>query len=302
MINIDIPKGKVFSGDRPLFKEKNLCLELPEFLEGESALKESRNITIIQGKFLGNYPLWHVKNAELIKTHFLEQCRSSVWNSSGLKFADCVIQGPKFLRTSSCIEANNIKIINSDECCWFCADIMINNGHISGNYFGLKSNSIKVYNSSIYGMYACIYNVESTFSNVKIKGKDFLWYSKNIRIVNSTINGDYLGWYSDSITIIDSEIKGKQPFCYSTNVVLINTTLVDTTGAFEYSTVSVFTPKVIKSIKNPIQGTIISNGIDDIKFDDHEINYKQTKIIDIKSFDGDIEEEISIIKSKGKVI
>ncbi|MBP5693967.1 MAG: DUF3737 family protein, partial [Bacilli bacterium] len=73
-------------------------------------------------------------------------------------------------------------------------------------------------------------------------------------------------------------IESNQGFCYMENVKLINCTLKDTTLSFEYSTVDAEINSKIDSVKNPISGRIICEGIDELITDDCDIS-KTTIII-----------------------
>ena len=62
------------------------------------------------------------------------------------------------------------------------------------------------------------------------------------------------------------------------NLVLKNCRLLNTTLAFEYSTVDADVITSIDSIKNPISGKIVANKIDEIIFDDPIIKRENTEI------------------------
>ena len=51
-----------FKGERPLFGESDLYIEDTIFAEGESPLKESKNIKMQGSMFQWKYPLWYSKN------------------------------------------------------------------------------------------------------------------------------------------------------------------------------------------------------------------------------------------------
>ena len=62
------------------------------------------------------------------------------------------------------------------------------------------------------------------------------------------------------------------------NVVLKNCNLLNTTLAFEYSTVDAEVTSYIDSVKNPISGKIMAKGIGELIFDDPKIDKSKTKI------------------------
>ena len=57
-------KGAYLTGERPLFHGKKLHIEQTIFNDGESPLKESRDIVLENSSFQWKYPLWYSKNIE----------------------------------------------------------------------------------------------------------------------------------------------------------------------------------------------------------------------------------------------
>jgi hypothetical protein len=55
-------ENKEFSGERPLYETHDLYLENVKIGMGESALKETSNITAVKCLFEGKYPLWECKH------------------------------------------------------------------------------------------------------------------------------------------------------------------------------------------------------------------------------------------------
>ncbi|MBW2990365.1 DUF3737 family protein, partial [Candidatus Woesearchaeota archaeon] len=233
-----IIRNKSFRKDRALFSKENIHVVESEFLEGEVALKEGKNLLIEKCKFKSNYPLWYNKGTVVKDSEFLKECRSSVWYGKEMDFEKCIIKGPKFLRESRNIIIKNTNVIGSDECSWWCEDLTINKSLFQGDYFGLGSKNLNIKNSEIKGKYP-LQHIKgiSYLKNVKIIGKDAFWDSKNIVIQKCVIKGPYAGWNSENLTFIDSTIIGSQPLCYSKNIILINTELEQAKGAFEFSTV-----------------------------------------------------------------
>ncbi|WP_337667870.1 DUF3737 family protein, partial [Prevotella sp.] len=58
-------KDKQFGGERPLFGTHDLHIDNVLITEGESAIKECRNIKATNCRFEGNYPFWHVHGFEI---------------------------------------------------------------------------------------------------------------------------------------------------------------------------------------------------------------------------------------------
>ena len=115
--------------------------------------------------------------------------------------------------------------------------------------------------------------------NAKMISKDAFWNCNNVVVRDSYICGEYIGWNSENVTLENCTIESNQGFCYMKNVVLKNCRLLNTDLAFEYvSDVDAeITTKVI-SIKNPISGRITAAGVEEIIFDDPNIDAKATEI------------------------
>lgn len=69
------------TGERALFKSKNLLIKNTTFAEGESPLKESEDITIHNSFFKWKYPLWYCQNIKLTNTTLQEMAHSGIWYS-----------------------------------------------------------------------------------------------------------------------------------------------------------------------------------------------------------------------------
>ena len=69
MENKNIIENKTFDEERALYNLKDTEVRNCTFAgpsDGESVLKETRNIKVIDCKFSLRYPLWHAKKYELI--------------------------------------------------------------------------------------------------------------------------------------------------------------------------------------------------------------------------------------------
>ena len=132
--------------------------------------------------------------------------------------------------------------------------------NLTGNYCFDGSKNIEVYNS-------------------KLISKDAFWNCENVVVYDSTIIGEYLAWNSKNITFINCVIESLQGLCYIDNLKMINCKLINTTLAFEYSTVDVEINSHIDSIVNPSSGIIQAQSIGEIILDDKKINPHDTKII-----------------------
>ena len=262
--------NKVFDEERSLYNLKNTKLDGVLFegpKDGESVLKEARNIEVYNTTFNLRYPLWHVKKAKLDNCKFLTNSRASIWYAINFDIANCQVNAVKAIR-----ECKNINIINSIfesiEFGWKSKNISIKESSISGEYSFLESKDVNLDNVNFSGKYSFQYMKNLNIKNSNLKAKDAFWHSKNIYIENSYIEGEYLAWFSNNITLVNCTIKGTQPFCYTKNLTLINCKMIDTDLAFEYSSVNAEIKGKVLSIKNPKSGKIIVEEVDDIILED----------------------------------
>ena len=260
---MEIIENKTFDEERALYNLKDGLVKNCTFAgpkDGESVLKESRNIKVIDSKFSLRYPLWHVQKYELISSELDENTRAPIWYSNDGIIDKCNIKGVKLLR-----ECNNIKISNSDidsrEFGWKCNDIQLNNSNIVSEYIFLDSKNVKLDNVKFIGKYSFQYMENVEISNCILDTKDAFWHSKNVTVRDSIIKGEYLAWFSDGLTLINCKIIGTQPLCYCKNLKLINCTMGDTDLSFEYSDVDAQINGYVESIKNPKSGKIIVDSV-----------------------------------------
>ena len=186
-------RQELLTGERALFQGKNLKIYDTIFDDGESPLKESRDIELYGSMFKWKYPLWYAQN----------------------------------------ILAEN-------------------------SFDGAK-------------------NLES--HNAKMLSKDAFWNSENVTVYDSFISGEYLGWNAKNLTLVNCTIESLQGMCYIENLVMKNCRLLNTTLAFEYSTVDAEIHGKIDSVMNPASGIIRADEIGELIMDQTKVDPAQTKII-----------------------
>ncbi|OPJ56122.1 DUF3737 family protein [Clostridium oryzae] len=109
--------------------------------------------------------------------------------------------------------------------------------------------------------------------------KDALWNCENVTVYDSFISGEYLGWNSKNLTFVNCIIESLQGLCYIDNLKMKNCQLLNTTLAFEYSTVDVQINGNIDSVINPSGGVIRAEGIDELIMDETKIDPEKTQVI-----------------------
>ena len=234
--------------------------------DGESALKEGKNIECDQVFFNLRYPLWHDDGVLLENCEMTELCRAALWYSDNIDIRFSKLHGIKALR-----ECKNIKITDSDvksvEFGWFSHNIDVENTSFQGEYFMLQATNLNMKHSSLKGKYSFQYIENSTFEDCNFDTKDAFWHAKNIVVKNSVVKGEYLAWYCENVTFENCTIIGTQPLCYCENLKLINCEMQECDLAFERSDVEAEVTTPVISIKNPLSGKITVPAVGELIFD-----------------------------------
>ena len=264
-------KDRRFGEERALYGLRDATVENCRFEgveDGESALKEAREIEIENTVFHLRYPLWHVVGAKLSEFTMSESCRAPLWYAADVSVHDGKIYGTKALRECANVhlEASEVK---SDEFGWFCRDLSLDNSDFEGAYFLFHSTDLSLRNVSLTGKYSFQYVKNVQIYDSILDTKDAFWHSENVTVYNSTVKGEYLGWYAKNLRLVNCRIEGTQPLCYCKDLVLENCTMTGCDLSFEYSSVTADVKGRIDSVKNPLSGKIVADEIGDILFDEN---------------------------------
>ena len=148
-----------------------------------------------------------------------------------------------------------------------------------GDYFAMNSKDMKIDGLTLYGNYSFdgVKNVE--IKNSKLLSKDAFWNSENVTVYDSFISGEYLGWNAKKLTLIGCTIESLQGMCYIDHLVMKDCKLINTTLAFEYSTVDAQITNKIDSVLNPTSGEIRAKSIGKLILEKDKIDPSKTKII-----------------------
>lgn len=267
------------TGERSLFKQNNLKIYDSTFADGESPLKHSSNIELYRSMFKWKYPLWYSKNISLKDCTLFEMARAGIWYTENISIEDSIIEAPKNFRRSKGINLTNVSFPNAEETLWNCDNIKLNNVTAKGNYFAMNSKNIVIDKLSLVGNYSFdgVKNVE--VHNSKLLSKDAFWNSENVTVYNSFISGEYLGWNAKNLTLVNCTIESLQGMCYIENLVMKNCRLLNTTLAFEYSTVNAEIDGKIDSVLNPSGGIIRATYIDKLIVEKDKVDVDKTTII-----------------------
>jgi len=267
---MNIIRNKKFDEERALYSSRDIMLTDCSFdgeADGESALKESSDITVDKCFCNLRYPFWHDKNLRIINTEMTSACRAALWYSENIDIADSKLHGIKALRECCKVNIEKCDII-SPEFGWSVSDITMKDTSAESEYFMMRSSGLHFENVSLKGKYSFQYIENAVFENCKFDTKDAFWHGKNVTVKNSVIKGEYLAWYSDGLTLENCRIIGTQPFCYCKDLRLVNCEMIDTDLCFEKSDVEATVTTEIDSIKNPRSGRIFAKAVGNIIMDD----------------------------------
>lgn len=262
--------GKQFDEERALYHLQHSDVVNCIFAgpaDGESVLKESRDVNIRECQFSLRYPLWHVKKFEMAHSTMDELTRAAIWYADDGVITDCTLGGIKVVRECHNIILKQCKV-NSPEFGWKSSHITLEDTEITSEYLFLDSRDVSLKNVKMKGKYSFQYMENLTIEDCELDTKDAFWHSKNVTVKNSIVKGEYLGWFSEGLTLIDCKIIGTQPLCYCENLKLINCTMEDTDLSFEYSDVDADIKGNVISIKNPKSGRIVVDSVGEIIWDD----------------------------------
>ena len=261
--------GQEFGGERPLYCKKDLYLENVTIHAGESALKETGNITAVHCRFEGKYPFWECDGFVIKDCLFTVGARSALWYSRGCEMYDSLIDAPKMFRRTKGIKLRNVQIPGGTETLWDCSDIDLEDVNIDrADYIFMHCENIRIRNLHLNGNYGFQYARNVEIHDSVLNSKDSVWESENVTIYDSVINGEYLAWYSKNLRLVRCHITETQPLCYCEGLVLEDCTFGDDADlAFEYSTVEATVRGHLLSIKNPTSGHIRYESVGEIILD-----------------------------------
>lgn len=267
------------TGERALFQGQNLKITNTIFADGESPLKESCDIELLGSMFKWKYPLWYAKNIKAKNCTWFEMARAGVWYTDHIRVEDSAIEAPKNFRRCHDITLKNVTFPNAAETLWHCDEVHMEHVMAKGDYFAMNSENMVIEDLMLYGNYSFdgVKNIE--IRNSHLLSKDAFWNSENVTVYDSFISGEYLGWNAKNLTLINCTIESLQGMCYIDNLVMKNCRLLNTTLAFEYSTVDAEIDGKINSVMNPTSGVIRADSIGELIMEKDKIDPCKTKII-----------------------
>ncbi len=257
-------------GERPLFGICDTRLENITITDGESAIKQCRNLELEHCKFYGKYPLWHVDGCKVSDCYFAPESRSAIWYTNDLEMRRCTIDGPKFFREMRGVYLEDVLITDADETFWKVDGLKLHNVELrGGTYPFMFCNNIKVDGLKSDSKYVFQYCRNVEVHNAHITTKDSFWECENVTIFDSVLDGEYLAWHSKNVRLVRCHLSGEQLLCYADGLVLEECTFdAACDRVFEYSSVEADIIGHIENIKNPTTGHISADSIGSVTIDE----------------------------------
>ena len=262
-------RGQRFDQERALYNAQHADIANCVFAgpaDGESVLKEARDVGLKDCSFSLRYPLWHVKGFTMERCSMDELTRAAIWYAEDGRIADCTLGGVKAVRECADIALDRCTVV-SPEFGWKSKGVTLTDTDVTAEYIFLDSRDIALKNVRMKGKYSFQYVENLVIEDSVLDTKDAFWHSKNVIVKNSAVKGEYLAWFSDGLTLIDCHISGTQPLCYCKNLRLVNCTMEGTDLSFEYSDVEADVKGHILSVKNPRSGRIVADSVGEVIHD-----------------------------------
>ena len=272
-------KQAFLTGERALFQGQQLRIFDSIFADGESPLKESHDIELFGSMFKWKYPLWYAENITARNCTWFEMARAGVWYTDHIRVEDSAIEAPKNFRRCHDVTLRNVSFPNAAETLWSCDGVTMEQVMAKGDYFAMNSQNMVIRGLTLYGNYSFDGAKNVEIHDSRLLSKDAFWNSENVTVYDSFISGEYLGWNAKNLTLINCTIESLQGMCYIDNLVMKNCRLLNTTLAFEYSTVDAEIVGKVDSVLNPTSGIIRADEIGELTIEEDKVDPSKTKII-----------------------
>ena len=95
---MELYKDQMFDEERALYGKDGICVISCRFdgpADGESALKECKNVKVQNCFFNLRYPFWHDDQLCIQNADLTEFCRAALWYSKDIRIASCKLHGIK---------------------------------------------------------------------------------------------------------------------------------------------------------------------------------------------------------------
>lgn len=276
---MEIIREKKLTGERALFASRGLQIENCVFDDGESPLKESRDLILKDTLFRWKYPLWYCENVTARDCSWFEMARAGVWYTKHIRVENAMIQAPKNFRRCEDVTLIDTVFTHAEETLWSCRDVKLERVTARGDYFAMNCSGMEVDGLKLDGNYSFDGAKDVVIRNSRLLTKDAFWNSENVTVYDSFISGEYLGWNARNLTLVNCTVESLQGMCYVENLVMKDCTLIDTTLAFEYSSVDASIDSRVESILNPASGVIRAESVGELIREPDRIDPAKTQVI-----------------------
>ncbi|MBR1677683.1 MAG: DUF3737 family protein [Clostridia bacterium] len=266
-------------GERALYGQHGLKIVDCVFENGESPIKECSDIEVYCSLFRWKYPLWYGKNIKVQDCTWYDGARAGVWYTQNISVKNAAIEAPKNFRRCKGVTLENVNFFKAEETLWTCEGVTLKNVAAKGNYFAMNCSDMEVDGLILDGDYSFDGTKNVVIRNSRLLTKDAFWNSENVTVYDSFISGEYLGWNSKNLTLVNCVIESLQGMCYIDDLKMINCKLIDTTLAFEYSSVNAEILNKVDSVFNPTSGTIKAEGIGELIIEKDKVDPTKTNIV-----------------------
>ncbi len=272
-------RQQVLTGERALFASHGLDIVDCTFEDGESPLKESGDLRIKGSMFKWKYPLWYCRDVEVSDSVLFETARAGIWYTEGISMKNTVVEAPKNLRRCRGVTLEHVSFPNASETLWSCDGVNMRRVTARGDYFAMNSRNLDIEDFELVGNYSFDGCRNVAVRGARMLSKDAFWNSDNVTVCDSFISGEYLGWNAKNLTLVNCTVESLQGMCYIDNLVMKNCKLLNTTLAFEYSTVDAEITNRVDSVLNPSGGTIRADSIGELIVQKDRVDPDRTVII-----------------------
>ena len=261
--------NRTFDQERALYGQRGLTLDHVTFAgpaDGESAIKECRDVRISNTLFELRYPLWHVDQLEMDTSTMTDSCRAALWYTSNARISQSKLLGIKALRECENVVIDHSTVV-SPEFGWMCRNVTLSDTLLEAEYVFMHSRDLTLTNCTLKGKYSFQYVENLVIEGGTFDTKDAFWHARNVTVRNATIKGEYLGWYSDGLTLEHCRIEGTQPFVNCRNLRVIDCEMIGCDLAFEGSDVQATIRGHVDSIRDPRSGRIEVGSVGELVHD-----------------------------------
>ena len=268
-----------FTEERALFGAHDLEINGCVFDKGESPLKETRNLKVSESLFRYKYPFWYADHIQVDQVTFFDMARAGIWYTKNFSMSNAIVEAPKNFRRCQGVSLNNVMFSNALETLWTCDGVTLEHVKARGPYFAMNSRNMRVHDLDLIGDYSFDGVVNLEISDSHLASKDAFWNTENVTVRNSFVTGEYLGWNAKNLTLINCAIESLQGLCYIDGLKMVNCKLINTTLAFEYSTVDAQISGKIDSVLNPRSGVIRADRIGQLILERDQIDPGKTTLL-----------------------